>query len=185
MKSITVLLFFLSTVVSAQKGADININSIQNIESTDYVVTFTSNHSKVGFQEFLNNKLIFVNTKTNQTKIVEIPSKSNIRRITSTIESKYKNSNFIVVECYSMAEKVLPKASSTISELYLVELNTFQLIKISTDNFTLKNWVVKGDNDTLAIVEEENGVKNDFVKTNSILVINLKSGERSTVFSTN
>lgn len=184
MKKITILFFFVYISVTAQKTDRTNFNSLQNVVSTDFVVTFTSNYSKV-FNGKEDSKIVFVNTKTNSVNEITIPKKSTIRKVITTIEANYLASRFVLVECYSEVEKRLPKASNSVNQLYLISLNDFKLIKITSDDFALRNWELNEKTNKIVFIEQENGMKDLSGEVQKIMIFDLNNGTKKEVFSNN
>lgn len=184
MKKFTLLFFFIYASVTAQKTDRTNFGSLQNIKSSDYAVTFTSNFSKTGGsnEPF---KMVFINTITGKTNEVVLAEKTNIRKVHTDIEANFLGSKFVVVECYSEVEKRLPKASGFVSKLYLISLNDFKVTPISTEDFSLKNWQINTNTNKIVFIEQENGMKDLSGEVQKIMVFDLDNGTKKEVFSNN
>ena len=184
MKKITILLFFIFASVTAQKADRTNFGSLQNIKSSDYAVTFTSNFSKTreSNEPF---KMVFINTITGKTNEVVLAEKTNIRKVHTDIEANFLGSKFVVVECYSEVEKRLPKASGFVSKLYLISLNDFKVTPISTEDFNVKNWQINTKTNKIVFIEQENGMKDLSGEVQKIMVFDLDNGTKKEVFSNN
>ena len=184
MKKITILFFFVFTSVTAQKTDRTNFGSLQNIKSSDYAVTFTSNFSKTreSNEPF---KMVFINTITGKTNEVVLAEKTNIRKVHTDIEANFLGSKFVVVECYSEVEKRLPKASGFVSKLYLISLNDFKVTPISTEDFNVKNWQINTKTNKIVFIEQENGMKDLSGEVQKIMVFDLDNGTKKEVFSNN
>ncbi len=185
MKSVFSLLLLLSFAANAQKTEERSLNSIQNISNTDYMVIYSSSYSKVGLTNKYNNSVVFINTKSSEVSEIEIPSKSYIRKLITNIDAKYINSNFILVECSTEVDRVLPKSVSRISELYLITLDDFKVVKISSDGFALKSWEINENNNSLVVLEEQNGVKNTQYNVQQVTLVNLRDEDKKIIFSVN
>ena len=184
MKKITILLFFVFASATAQKADRTNFGSLQNIKSSDYAVTFTSNFSKTGGsnEPF---KMVFINTITGKTNEVVLAEKTSIRKVHTDIEANFLGSKFVVVECSSEVEKRLPKASGFVSKLYLISLNDFKVTPISTEDFNLKNWQINTKTNKIVFIEQENGMKDLSGEVQKIMVFDLDNGTKNEVFSNN
>lgn len=99
------------------------------------------------------------------------------------LRMKYQNANFILVETDSKAEKTYDKMSNTIRQLYLIKLNTFETVKLSSANFSLVNWVINEKTEALVIIESEIGTRNSSVQ--KIVTIPLKPGLAEQVYKIN
>ncbi len=184
MKKVTLMVLLVSVFVEAQKLDRANFGTLQNIESTDFLVTYTANFSKVAIKKE-NAKIIFINTKSSQTKEVILPKTTNLRKIISNIEVNYLGSKFVVLECYSEVEKTLPKASNSVNELYLISLNDFKLVKISSSNFTIRDWEINNETKKIVFIEQENGIKDLSGEVQKIMIFDLENGSLNEVFSNN
>lgn len=184
MKKTVILFLFAFVSVTGQKLDRTNFGAIQNIKTTDYAVTFTVNYSKIGGTRD-NSKMVFINTKTEKITEVNLSKKVNIRKVTTDIDVNFQDSKFVLVECYSGVEKRLPKASNSVNELYLISLNDFKLIKITSDNFTLINWEFNDKTNKILFIEQENGMKDLSGEVQRIIAFDLENGTKKEVFSNN
>lgn len=184
MKKITILFFFVFASVTAQKTDRINFGSLQNIESTDYAVTFTANFSKTASNRD-NSKMVFINTKSEKVTEVNLAKKASIRKVTTDIDVNFQGSKFVLVECVSDAEKRLPKASNSVSELYLVSLNDFKVVQISSEDYTVRNWKINSKTNKIVFIEQENGMKDLSGEVQKIMTFDLENGAKKEVFSNN
>jgi hypothetical protein len=184
MKKIALLFFFVSVSAVAQKIERTSFRSLQNIESTDFTVTYTANYSKIATNKE-ESKIVFINTKTGQTQEVNLSKKTNLRKIITNNDANYLGSKFVVLECYSEVEKTLPKASNSVNELYLITLNDFKLVKISSSNFTIRDWVINNETKKIVFIEQENGIKDLSGEVQKIMIFDLENGSLNEVFSNN
>ena len=185
MKIILLSILFVGFSVNAQKVDEVYFNQLKEIEHTNFVVTYSRSISKMG--NVGEDKLVFINTESNSTKEIAFESGLNISNVTAKFDTKssmkYQNANFILVETDSKAEKTYNKMSNTIRQLYLIKLNTFETVKLSSANFSLVNWVINEKTETLVIIESEIGTRNSSVQ--KIVTIPLKTGLAEQVYKIN
>jgi|GEM_PF-4121518 len=182
MKIKYILLFLVVFSAKAQK-MESNHNVLQTIEDSSLVIAFSKNYTKVQGQK--ENKLLFIDTKSDVSKELDFSSIGTIAKIETNIKTLYKESRFILVEVTSNAQKILPKASGFIRELYLIKLSTYEITKLSSDNFNLLSWVINEDTNTLVFLEKENGQKNANATVQKIVTIKLETGKSKEVLKIN
>lgn len=168
--------------MKAQK-IESNYNVLQTIENSSFVITFSKNYTKVQGQK--ENKLLFIDTKSDLSKELDFSSIGTIAKIETSIKNQYKESRFILVEVVANGEKALPKASGFIRELYLIKLSTFEIIKLSSNNFNLSSWVINEDTNTLVLLEKENGQHSANATAQKIVTIKLETGKSNEILKIN
>jgi hypothetical protein len=183
MKSNIIYLLFIVFSANAQKSDALYLNDLQTIDNTSFVVSVSQNHSKLGDER--SSKLVFINTETGITNEVEFPKDSNVHKVFTTVTSKYLNTDFILVEASRRVEKTLPKANNVSRELFLIKLDTFKVVKLSTANFSLISWVINNNTNTLVVLERENGFRNGYSSVQKIVTIKLETGNATEVFKIN
>jgi hypothetical protein len=183
MKSKIIYLLFIVFSANAQKTDAVYLNDLQTIDNTTFVVAVSQNHSKLANER--DSKLVFINMENNLTTEVNLPKESNVSKVVSTCKSKYLNSDFILVEASSQVEKILPKANTVIRALFLIKLNTFEVIKLSNTNFSLISWAMNEKTNTLVLLERENGVRSGQATTQKIVTVQFETGKSAEVFKIN
>ncbi len=183
MKSIIFFVLFVVFSLNAQKVDNVYFNKLENVSNTNYVVCASQKYSKLGDEN--NSKLLLIDTETSLTKEINFSKSARISKVSATITCKYQNADFILVEVSQDAQKSLPKANDIIRELHLVELNTFNVIKLSTTHFSLVEWVINEKTETLVFIERENGIRNNQAPVQKIVTMNLKTGDAKEIYKIN
>lgn len=174
---ITLLLLIISNLTFAQnKYSYYNFNTLTEVKGTDYVLATIENHGK-GFSS-LGEYLLFINTNNGNSKQIDFPKESNLRKI-EQIKLDTLGINIILVEAQTINlnnNKGIDWQDPT--QIILLSTDGQMKKQITEYNFFLKSWIVNKLTGGLVITgyfDSNNNNKNDKNDLNQTLVYDLKT----------
>ncbi|ALI98715.1 hypothetical protein DC20_06710 [Rufibacter tibetensis] len=174
-------MFRLSGEVQAQEKFAASLNHITSIDSTDMVVASQSDGGK-GILSFPGvNKLLFLNTRTQETRIVELPAGFVISRTFLNVPGRYEGERLVLISGTYKGWGNNEKLEWNDPEYLFVSTASGQHLKqISPEEERLVEWTVNKNSNTLALItrpDTNKDKKYDAKDSNKLYIYHLTSGQ--------
>jgi len=171
-----VLTILALTIYGQDKYNYIYFNNLTEVIGTEYVIASIENRGKM--LETKNKYFLFINTKTGDTKQVDFPSDSWIRKF-EQIKIDSLGINLIVV----VAKTVNLNSKNGIgwedpTQIIILSTNGNEKIQLTEDKFFVTTWIINKLTGTIVVTgyfDTNNNNKNDKTDKNEIHVYDLKT----------
>lgn len=183
MRNTLLYLLLISFSVTAQKAEEVYFKDLQEVEYTNFVVTYAKTFSKV--KSATKDKLVFIDTKLNTSKEVTLDANLNISNVATKFESKYQDAAFVLVESQVNLDRGNMKLNHAVRQLHLIKLTTFEAVKLTSTDFTLISWSFNETAGTLVILEKKNESSSQSAPSYKMVTIQLKTGVATEVYKIN
>lgn len=183
MKNIVfITLIIASFYGNAQNKTSNNIKNLKKIENTEYLIAYSEKHSKIEFSNENFNKLLIINSNTNQVTTISLSEKENITFIKSDCKVKFLNSNFILIQTQFENEKSAKLNDLYSSNLYLIQLNTSKIHKLNSELMSVIDYEIAEENGKIIFIQKSNEkITKDLTE---IITLELSTGAKTKIYST-
>ncbi|WP_207424912.1 hypothetical protein [Desertivirga brevis] len=168
------LLTFLATTTIAQdKNNYVWFNKLSDLEGTDYVIATLDNRNKIATK---NSLLLFINTKTGESKKIDFPKSGYIDKIEQIKIDKF-NLNKVIIA----AKTVNLDGNKSIDwtdpmQIIVLSTDGTEKVLITDDKFFVRTWVINKQTGIIVITghyDTNNNGKYDKSDKNQIILYDL------------
>jgi len=179
MKPIIISLFFSLFAISTygqDKSNYVYFNKLIELDGSDYVIATIEN---VGKMFSVKGKyLLFINTRTGQSKQVDFPSDASIGRVEQVrIDSLQINKVLVAGQTVNLDENKQIDWNDPV-QIIVISVDGQEKVQLTEDKFFVSTWIVNRQTGTIVITghyDSNNNGKYDKTDKNQILLYSLKT----------
>ncbi|WP_205500431.1 hypothetical protein [Rufibacter psychrotolerans] len=174
--------------VRAQEKYSLGYNKLSSIDSTDMVVASQEAYSKwtAGFPDMVS--LLFVNTKTGQSKLLELPPGYVINNTNFNVPARYQGERLVVLRGKNKDWNKKAKLEwEDPNVLFIVTASGQHLKQVSPGGESLVEWTVNKQTGAILFItrpDSNQDNKFDFKDESKVYLYHLASGELTFVSKT-
>ena len=167
------LTIFSATAFAQDKSNYVSFNKLSDLDGTDYVIATLENRNKISAE---NSSLLFINTKTGESKQIDFPKDGYIDKI-EQIKVDKLNLNKVIVS----AKTVNLDGSKSIDwndprQIIVLSTDGKEKVQITEDKFFVSTWTVNKQTGIIVITghyDTNNNGKYDKTDKSEIILYDL------------